>query len=233
MSSTANKMRTVRVFVVDDSPIFLQALTKSLHRFQQVVLVGSAYSADAALPIIQKELPDLVLVDVKMPDVDGKELTRLISEESPGVDCLALSVSDDESDLLGMIRAGARGYVLKTASIEEIVTAILAVARGESWLSPKMASKLISEFTTFPASDSRSAVARRYSRLTPRELAVLRQLTLGRTNKEISGILDIAETTVKTHLKNILEKLHARNRLQAALLAMHEEKANLEAGPQP
>jgi len=211
----------VRVAVVDDSAIFCRAIEASLSRYPEVALVGLAANADEGMYIIQHALPDVVLVDVRMPEVDGKEFTRILKEKYPGVEAVALTVSDDSEDLLEMLRCGAQGYVLKSSGSEEIVQAILAAARGESWLSPRMATRLIKEFTRLPTAQIRDGL-RDGAHITPREQAVLRHLALGKTNLEIGEALGIAETTVKTHLKNVLQKLHVRNRLEAALLALQQ-----------
>lgn len=221
MSDSSRISRPVRVVVVDDSATYIRALAASLRRVPSVEIIGYAQDAEEGLALVQDRLPDVVLIDVRMPRIAGRELARIMTERVPGVDSIALTVSQDGYDLLEMLRAGARGYVLKTASADEIAAAILAVSRGESWLSPKMAAKLIDEFTSLPAGRLRDALPE-YGKLTPREYAVLRELALGRTNREISKALGIAETTVKTHLKNILEKLQARNRVEAALIAVEQ-----------
>lgn len=209
----------VRVAIVDDSRMFCGAIRTSLHRYSEVEVVGVAGDAELGMYIVERTMPDVVLVDVRMPDVDGKEFTRNLKERYPGVEVVALTVSDDNEDLLGMLRAGAQGYVLKDSGSEEIVRAIQSAARGESWLSPKMASQLIKEFTRLPALHIREGL-KNEARLTPREQAVLRQIALGKTNLEIGESLGIAVTTVKTHLKNILQKLHVRSRLEAVLLSI-------------
>jgi DNA-binding NarL/FixJ family response regulator len=210
----------VTVVVIDDNAIFRRAVQAILNRYARVELVGMASDSETGVYLVGKTMPDVALVDVRMPEVDGTQCTRLLKERYPGVQTIALTVSDDQEDLLEMLRAGARGYVLKTSSPEELVAAILAASRGESWLSPRMASQLIAEFTRLPPAQIRGGLSKDEMRLTPREQAVLRHLALGKTNREISQSLQIAETTVKTHLKNILEKLHVRNRLEAALLAL-------------
>jgi DNA-binding NarL/FixJ family response regulator len=209
----------VRVAVIDDSSMFRRALHASLSRRHEIEVVGLADNCEAGMYLIEKAVPDVALVDLRMPEEDGKEFTRRLKGRYPGIEAIALTVSDSEEDLLDMLRAGARGYVLKTASPGEIVQAILAATRGESWLSPKMASQLIAEFTRLPALQLQQGL-KDDVRLTPREQAILRHLALGKTNREIGMSLGIAETTVKTHLKNILEKLHVRSRLEAALLAL-------------
>jgi DNA-binding NarL/FixJ family response regulator len=175
-------------------------------------------------------MPDVMLVDLRMPGMRGPELTAKVKQTVPAVEVVVLTVSEDQEDLLAALRAGARGYVLKAAAQSETVPALLAAARGESWLSPKMAAMLIDEFTRLPSSLFRNALADQ-AYLTPRELSLLSRLAQGMTNREIAHAMNIAETTVKTHLKNILEKLHARNRLEAAAIALRFGLAELPPEP--
>jgi DNA-binding NarL/FixJ family response regulator len=147
----------------------------------------------------------------------------------PAIEVIALTVSEDQEDVLEALRAGARGYVVKSAAQGEIIPAILAAARGESWLSPRIAGKLIDEFTRLPSTVVREAL-KEQAYLTPREQSVLSRLAEGMTNREIADALNIAETTVKTHLQNILEKLHVRNRLEAAAVAFKLGLAQPRAG---
>lgn len=207
----------VRVAIVDDSEIFVRALRRMLERRPSVQVVGCTTDPEEALPMVTRARPEVLLIDLKMPRTTGAELTRLVRAQHPEIGIVALTVSDDQSDLLDMLRAGARGYVLKSSTVEEIVQAVGAAARGEGWLSSRMAGQLISEFTRLPAAmlDGIADLG-----LTSREQAVLRHLTTGQTNREIAEQLGVAETTVKSHLRNILEKLHLRNRVEAVLVAM-------------
>lgn len=209
-----------RVVLVDDHHVYLRAIESALRRSGEVDVVGVATTGEAAVGIVGRMLPDVVLVDLRLPGMSGQETTRAIKSQYPGVEVVALTVSDDQEDLLETLRSGARGYVLKNSQPAQVLEAIHAAVRGEAWLSPKMAAQLIREFTRLlPAQVQRRLGPEVY--LTTREQGVLRQLALGKTNRQISESLKIAETTVKTHLKNILEKLHARNRLEAALMALN------------
>lgn len=226
MRNPANGVAPVRVAVVDDNAMYRRAIQSVLANYPDVQLVGVAEDAELGEYLLKKTMPDVVLVDVRMPGTDGIEFTRLLRQRFPGIEAVALTVSDDSEHLLEMLRAGAQGYVLKSSEPSDICLAILAAARGEAWLSPRMAARLVQEFTRLPASQIRNSVMNEYN-LTSREQAVLRHLALGKTNSEIAESLVIAETTVKTHLKNILQKLHVRNRLEAALVALRGE---LESG---
>jgi two-component system, NarL family, nitrate/nitrite response regulator NarL len=218
MSSTAES-DAVTVLVVEDHALFRQAVCRILSKEPRINVVGVAESGEQGVSYAKERLPQIVLTDVRMPGLKGPDVTRAIKEALPGTEVVALTVSEEQEDLLEILRAGARGYVVKAVAQSEVVPAVLAAARGESWLSPKIAGKLIAEFTQLPSTAVRTAL-REHAYLTPREQSVLAHLAQGMTNREIAGRLDIAETTVKTHLRNILEKLHARNRLEAAAMAL-------------
>ena len=209
----------VTVVVVDDNAIFRQAICRILSKDSRVKVIGVADSGTLGLSYAKDRLPDVMLIDLRMPGMRGAELTAEVKQTVPAIEVVVLTVSEDQEDLLEALRAGARGYVLKSAAQPETIPAVLAAAHGESWLSPKIAGMLIDEFTRLPSSVVRNAL-RDQAYLTPREQSLLSRLAQGMTNREIGQAMNIAETTVKTHLKNILEKLHARNRLEAAAIAL-------------
>jgi two-component system NarL family response regulator len=160
-------------------------------------------------------------MDVRMPGVGGIEATRRIRNAQPTTKVVMLTVSEDEDDLFASVRAGATGYLLKEVSIEEVAEAVRAVARGQALVTPSMASKLLGEFNVL----SRQVDAQHDNapRLTERELEVLRLVAKGMSNKEIAGELVIAENTVKNHVRNILEKLQMKSRMEAAMYAVREK----------
>lgn len=217
----------VTVAVVDDSPAFRRAIWLSLSRDPRVKLVGTAEDGMVALELIAGRSPAVALVDLRMPGMNGSDLTRAIVARLPGTAVIALTVSDDERDLTDALRAGARGYVLKSADREEVVRAVLAVARGESWLSARMASKLVSAYAALTG-HALPRVAGDESELSPRERSVLAHVALGMTNREIAETLGIAETTVKSHVKSVLRKLGASNRSEATAIAWQLEGARPE-----
>ena len=208
----------VDVVVIDDSPVFLDAICFSLRRKPGFRLVAAARDAEEGLYLIGRHLPAVALIDLYMPRLDGVELTRRIKERHPGVKVLALTVSEEHHDLLRALRAGASGYILKSAAADEILHAARAALRNESWLSPRMTRKVLEAYLQSPGQVVRDTVEDR-SELTPRERAVLGYVAEGRTNREIADNLYIAETTVKTHVKSIFEKLDVRNRSEAAAAA--------------
>jgi two-component system, NarL family, nitrate/nitrite response regulator NarL len=209
----------VTVVLIDDHAMFRQAVCRLISKDPRVKVVAVAEGGEAGVEYARELCPAVVVTDLRMPGMRGAEVTRAITTSMPGVEVLALSVSEDQDDLLETLRAGARGYVLKSAVQEEVVPAILAARRGESWLSPKIAGQLIAEFRSRPRVVSEE-VLQAETHLTRREQAVLVRLAQGMTNREIAVALGIAETTVKTHLRHVLEKLHVRNRLEAASIAL-------------
>jgi two-component system NarL family response regulator len=184
-------------------------------------IVGEASDGMEAVDRAGDLLPDVVLMDVRMPGVGGIEATRRIRNAQPSTKVVMLTVSEDEDDLFASVRAGATGYLLKEVSIEEVAEAVRAVARGQALVTPSMASKLLGEFNALSRRiDAQHGTA---PRLTERELEVLRLVAKGMSNKEIAGELVIAENTVKNHVRNILEKLQMKSRMEAAMYAVREK----------
>ena len=184
-------------------------------------IVGEASDGLEAIELATELLPDVVLMDVRMPGVGGIEATRRIRTAQPSTRVMMLTVSEDDEDLFASVRAGATGYLLKEMSIDEVAGAVRAVARGQAVVTPSMASKLLGEFNIL----SRRVDAQHGSapRLTDREVEVLRLVAKGLSNKEIAAELVIAENTVKNHVRNILEKLQLKSRMEAALYAVREK----------
>ena len=188
---------------------------------EDLEVVAEATDGDEAVDMAGRLLPDVVLMDVRMPGLGGIEATRRIRNAQPNVKIVMLTVSEDEEDLFAAIRAGASGYLLKELSIEEVAGTVRAAARGQAVVSPTMAAKLLNEFNVL----SRRVAEQRGDapRLTERELEVLRLVAKGMSNKEIAAELVIAENTVKNHVRNILEKLELRTRTEAAMFAVREK----------
>lgn len=227
--SPNNAQAPVTAILIDDHPMFRQALFRLLSRDGRIRVVGVAENGEAGLAHVRDQQPSVVLTDLRMPGMRGSEVTRRVNEEAPDTAVIVLTVCEDQDDVLEALRAGARGYIVKSTVHEEAVSAILAAARGESWLSPKIAGRLIDEFMHLPVMDVQDLLTKE-TELTPRERAVLAHLAEGMTNREIAASLGIAETTVKTHLQHILAKLNARNRLQAAAFAMQLKLAGTRGG---
>jgi DNA-binding NarL/FixJ family response regulator len=212
---------TIRVLIADDQAVFRRGLYVVLSTEDNIEVVAEAENGEEAIAKTEELAPDVVLMDVRMPRVNGIEAARQIREISPSTKILMLTVSDEEDDLYQAIKAGANGYLLKEISVEEVADAIRAVAEGQSLISPSMASKLLNEFNSLA---KRAEERDQYlaPRLTTRELDVLRQVARGMSNREIADTLFISENTVKNHVRNILEKLHLHSRMEAVMYAMRE-----------
>jgi len=212
----------IRVMICDDHALFRRGLIMVLESEDGIEVVGEAEDGDDAIARVGDLAPDVILMDVRMPRVTGIEATRSIAEAVPTAKILMLTVSDEEDDLYEAIKAGATGYLLKEISIEEVATAVRAVMSGQSLISPAMASKLLTEFTSLAKkADERQAVPT--PRLTDRELEVLKLVAQGMSNREIATDLYISENTVKNHVRNILEKLHLHSRMEAVVYAVREK----------
>ena len=205
----------VRVLLVDDQALFREALATLLEVRPEIDVVGEAGDGSEALRQAASTRPDVVLMDLRMPVLDGIAATRRLRTEQPDVKVLALTTFDGDEEVFAALRAGAVGYLLKDVSGERLVEAVLAAARGESVLQPSVAAKLVARVATLPE----PAVSTPVTPLSERELEVLRHLAEGRSNREIARALFLTEGTVKNHVTSVLSKLGVRDRTQAALQA--------------
>jgi DNA-binding NarL/FixJ family response regulator len=212
----------IRVLVADDHALFRRGLTIVLEAEGDIEVVAEAADGAAAVTKVGELAPDVVLMDIRMPHVDGLEATRRIRQAFPMTRIIVLTVSDEEDDLLDAVKSGANGYLLKEVSIEEVADAVRAVMGGHSLLSPAMAAKLITEFgsATAPPEQAEPGSA---NRLTDQELEVLRRVARGLTNDQIATDLGISESGVRNHVANILGKLQFRSRVEAALVARQDD----------
>ncbi len=206
----------VRVLLVDDQALFREALATLLGVRPEIEVVGEAADGDAALRQAAALRPDVVLMDLHMPVLDGIAATRRLRVEQPDVRVLALTTFDDDEDVFAALRAGAVGYLLKDVSSDRLVEALLSAARGESVLQPSVAARVVARFAALP-DDAPPRPQPLVVPLSDRELEVLRLLAEGGSNREIAAALFLAEGTVKNHVTNVLAKLGARDRTQAAL----------------
>jgi DNA-binding NarL/FixJ family response regulator len=212
-------MTGVRVLLVDDQSLFREALATLLAVHEGVEVVGEAGDGDEALRKAAELAPDVVLMDLRMPVLDGIGATRRLRVEQPAVRVIALTTFDDDEDVFAALRAGAVGYLLKDVSSARLVEAVHAAARGESVLQPSVAAKVVARFAQLPDTAPETRPQPLVVPLSERELGVLRLLADGRSNREIAAELFLAEGTVKNHVTNVLAKLGARDRTQAALRA--------------
>jgi DNA-binding NarL/FixJ family response regulator len=213
-------MEPLRILLVDDHILFRKGLASLLSSRLGVQVVGEAGDGLEAIARARETRPDLILMDIGMPGCNGLEATQRIKCEMPGVQIIMLTVSDDDQDLFAAIKGGAQGYLLKNMEPGELFEMLEGARRGEAAISGVLAAKILQEFRA-PAQDL-SQPAEASDELTPREIEVLEQVVQGVSNKEIAVALSISENTVKIHLRNILEKLHLQNRIQAAVYAVRE-----------
>ncbi len=207
----------LRVLMADDHPVFRSGLRTTIAAMPGVEVVGEAATGDEAAAQAASLTPDVVLMDIQMPGMNGIEATRRLAGTAPHVRVLALTISFDESDVTEAVLAGACGYLLKDSSIDEIVNGVRAAARGESLVSPRVAAGLLDRVRE--AAGGREDAETRPD-LTDREIEVLRLMAEGRDNNEIASALFISTQTVKNHVSNILRKLETETRVEAAVYAV-------------
>jgi len=202
-------MDSIRVILADDHPVVRSGIRAELDGADGIEVVGEASSGDEAIRLVEELRPDVLVSDVVMPGMDGVEVARLLREKHPELRILAPSAYDENAFVFGLLSAGAMGYVLKEEALDTIVEAIRAASRGESWLSPRVAAKVM-----------KRGIGTEEVPLTERELEVLRLMAKGLSNKGIASELFISERTVKFHISNILSKLGVFSRTEAVLYAI-------------
>lgn len=210
-------MAPVRLLIAEDENLFRTTLAELLSRDPELQIVGSVRDGRAALIEALGHRPDVLLTDLRMPAMDGIELTRRVRDELPDTRVVILTAYDDDDNLFAALKAGAIGYVLKDATPEEVTGAIRAAHQGQGFLSPALVARVVREF----ARTDRLARGQRtlFAQLTRREMDVLELLAAGRRNKQIAQQLFLSEKTVRNHISAILGKLHANDRTEAALIA--------------
>jgi DNA-binding NarL/FixJ family response regulator len=217
-------MEGTRILVVDDHPLFRQGLQQVLLTDPQLHLVGQARTAEEALPLVERVLPDLILCDINLPGIDGLELARRLHRLYPQIRVIMLTLHMDEGRILDAVRAGAAAFLTKDVSGAEMLAAIARVARGEYPINdrvieyPGVAARLLGQFRALGAAED--AAPEIFSPLTSRELGVLEAAASGQSNKEIARALAISDQTVKNHMTAIMRKLTVNDRTQAVLQAL-------------
>jgi len=208
----------IRVLLADDHALFRHGVASLLAAERGFEVVGEAVDGGQALEMARELMPDVILMDISMPTMDGLEATRRIKAEIPYVRIVILTASDGDKSLFEAVKSGAQGYLLKNIEPQALYGTLRGVVQGEAPVSRVMAARLLDEFAR--QSRAKAPATEPAARLTSRETEVLELVARGKTNKEIAAALAIAENTVKNHLKNILEKLHLENRVQAATYAL-------------
>jgi DNA-binding NarL/FixJ family response regulator len=209
-------MTPIRVLIVDDQALFREALGILLSAQPNLLIVGEAANGAQALDMVTHVQPDVILMDLLMPIMDGVAATRILKERRIKAGIIVLTTFDDDEYVFEALRAGAVGYLLKDASAQKLVEAITATAQGESFLQPSIAAKLVAEFVRQTAVSVEQPLT---ESLTPRELDTLLLMARGYSNREIAETLFVTEGTVKNHVTAILGKLEVRDRTQAVLKA--------------
>ena len=213
-------MNILRILLVDDHILFRKGVAAVLGSHSDLQVVGEAGDGLKAIECARETVPDVILMDVNMPICSGLEAAKAIKQEMPHVRIIMLTVSENDRDLFTAIKNGADGYLLKNLEPTQLFEMLDCVRRGEAAVSGSLAAKILNEFRRSEKEMNSMNGAR--NDLTNREIQVLEQIVQGATNREIAATLLIAEDTVKIHLRNILEKLHLQNRIQAAVYAVRQ-----------
>ncbi len=213
----------IRVLIVDDHALFRRGLQMVLDEEGDMAVVGEANDGQEAVGKAGDLLPDIVLMDIRMPRRGGIEACTGIKDVAPSARIVMLTISDEEADLFEAVKAGATGYLLKEIPIDEVADAVRAVYGGQSLITPSMASKLLNEFASMVKKEDEPQQQVPAPRLTEREIEVLRLVARGMNNRDIAKELFISENTVKNHVRNILEKLQLHSRMEAVVYAVREK----------
>jgi DNA-binding NarL/FixJ family response regulator len=213
-------MEAMRILLVDDHILFRKGIASLISSRKDMKIVGEAGDGVEAVRIARETLPDVILMDINMPNRNGLEAVKIIKEEMPHIGVVMLTVSENDDDLFQAIKNGAKGYLLKNLEPQQLYEMLEKVRQGEAPLSGAMAAKILQEFRQPPPHEAKQREPT--DELTSREIEVLEEVVKGASNKEIADTLNITENTVKIHLRNILEKLHVQNRIQAAVHAIRE-----------
>ncbi len=206
------------IVVIDDHPLFREGVVSTLESEEDFQVVAEGTTADDAVNLASEHLPDLLLLDINIPG-GGLTVVPKIAASNPATKIIMLTASEQEDDVVRSLKAGARAYIVKGVAARELKSILRAVHKGEAYVTPALAASLLSDFKN-AASDSGDSGP--LHELTEREREILEHVAIGQSNKEIAAELFLSEKTVKYHMTNILQKLHVRNRVEAALLAQNK-----------
>lgn len=211
----------IRVLIADDQELIRQSLSFVLDAQADIEMVGTASNGREAIELVRKEKPDVVLMDIRMPEVDGVECTRLIKTAHPQIKVIILTTFDDDEYVFGALRYGASGYLLKGVSVEELANAVREVVRGGSIIMPGVASKALEMFARMARGSMQIPVdTQQTASLQENEWKIIREVGCGKSNKEIAAALCLSEGTVRNYLSSVLSKLDLRDRTQLAIWAV-------------
>jgi DNA-binding NarL/FixJ family response regulator len=203
----------IKVLICDDHPLICDGITKLLEGERDINVIGKACNGQEAIEKAKALSPDVIIMDIKMPIMDGIEATKIITSMKPSTKIIAFSVYEDEALLLQMIQAGAVGYILKDITLENLVRAIKNCYEGRAMLNPKIARKILELM-------AKGSVDSSLENLTPREVEILREVAKGKSNKELAEKFFVSESTIKTHIANIFQKLGLHSRAEAISYAV-------------
>ncbi|HJA49557.1 MAG TPA: response regulator transcription factor [Candidatus Agathobaculum intestinipullorum] len=211
----------IRVLIADDQELIRQSLSFVLDAQADIEMVGTASDGREAIELVRREKPDVVLMDIRMPEVDGVECTRLIKSAYPQIKVIILTTFDDDEYVFGALRYGASGYLLKGVSVKELADAVREVVRGGSIIMPGVASKALEMFARMARGSMQITVDEKQTTdLQENEWRVIREVGCGKSNKEIAAALCLSEGTVRNYLSSVLSKLDLRDRTQLAIWAV-------------
>lgn len=221
-------MKSIRVLVVDDHTLFRRGIIEVLEADRSFKVVGEARDGREAVAKAKELHPDVILMDLYMPHATGLEATREIKAARPETRIVFLTISEEDHDLFEAVKAGAQGYLLKSVEPRVLCETLRGVERGEAYLTPTMATKILAEFARDRQGEARPGPS---ETLSAREREVLQLLTRGAVNKEIASALNISVNTVKNHLRHIMGKLHLENRVQVVSYALREGLVQEQSNP--
>ena len=212
----------ISLMLVDDQHLFREGIKSLLKAHEEVQVVAEAADGQTALNKVETEAPDVVLLDLNMPGMDGMEACRRLKECSPSTRIVILTVSKELSSIMEAMKAGASGYLTKDTPSEKVVETVIRVFQEGNLLEPLLADRLLEEFVTFSAKNEENPEAGMFASLSPREKEILKLVAEGMPNKLIASDLKISEHTVRNHISNIFQKLQVNNRTEATVLAMKQ-----------
>ena len=215
---------TIKIFIADDHRILREGLRSMIEKIRNVDVVGEAGNGREAVRLASEKRPDVVIMDVNMPDLNGIEATRLLLKELPAVKVIALSMYSDKRFVAGMLKAGASGYLLKAGAFEELATAVQTVMAGDIYLSPRVTGVVIEDYVG-QLNQEKSAPTKT---LSPREREILQLLAEGKSSKDVASLLHVSEKTVHSHRQNIMEKLNLHSIAELTKYAIREGITTVE-----